>query len=125
MKKRKYFNQDFYTPKRAFDEVMEHYTVAPPSVQSVNMASSGGTRNPSNPSLTDFKVDVEEQIDKVIKNAHHRALFIIRYGMGIENLSKADQHVFALYEQRIGRLFIKHEIWPLRRYFIAIREKRK
>jgi hypothetical protein len=85
---------------------------------------SGGSANPANPTIVDFKCDVEEQVKKVIRNKKHLTEFLIRYIIGHERLSKADQHLFSRFEQRIGRLFIKHGLWPLGSYFITERKKR-
>ena len=122
---KKYENQDYRTPKKSFDDVMEQYANAGPSVRAVNMAGgSGGSANPANPTIVDFRCDVEEQVKKVIKNKKHLTEFVIRYSMGLERLSKDAQHLFARYEQRIGRLFINEGIWPLGAYFITERKKR-
>ena len=86
-------------------------------------AKGTAVRNPTAPSMTDFKVDVETQIRKVIKNRKHMVAFIVRYILGVETLNKSQQHLFARYEQQLGRLFIRAKIWPVNRYFISIREK--
>lgn len=123
--KKKFENQDYRTPKLAFDQVMEQYAQAAPSVRAVNMAgSSGGSANPANPTIVDFRVDVEEQVKKVIKNKKHLTEFIVRYGAGVERLSTADQHLFARYEQRLGRLFLDVGLHPLGSYFITQRKQR-
>jgi hypothetical protein len=79
-------------------------------------------KNPTAPNLVEFRMDVEKQIRKVIHNPEHMQLFNRRYIDGIEDLTKAEQHLFARYEQQIGRLFVRHQIWPLNKYFISIRE---
>jgi hypothetical protein len=85
---------------------------------------SGGSANPANPTIVDFKCDVEEQVKKVIRNKKHLTEFTIRYILGVERLTTEQQHVFSRYEQKIGRLFIKHGIHPLGGYFITERKKR-
>ena len=124
-KQKKFENQDFHTPKIAFDEVIAYYSELPETMHAQDYgAASGGSRNPASPSVSDFKCDVEEQIQKVVKSSKHLTEFIIRYKIGLERLSKDDQKVFNRYEQKLGRLFIKTGLYPLRKYFISIREKR-
>lgn len=123
--KQRYENQDYRTPKLAFDNVMQQYANAGPSVRAVNMAGgSGGSANPANPTVVDFRCDVEKQVKKVIKNKKHLTEFVIRYSIGLEKLTKAEQHLFARYEQRLGRLFINEGIWPMSAYFITMRKKK-
>lgn len=86
-------------------------------------AKGTAVRNPTAPTMIDFKIDVEAQIRKVIRNRKHIVAFIVRYILGVETLNKSQQHLFARYEQQLGRLFIKAKIWPVNRYFISIREK--
>ena len=81
-------------------------------------------KNPQAPNLIDQKVDIEHIILTVITNPCHLAQFVERYILGDEKLTKAEQHVFAMYEQRIGRLFIERRLWPVRSYFNLIREGR-
>ena len=122
---KKYESHDYAQFKKSFDQVMEQYAQAAPSVRAVNMAgSSGGSANPANPTIVDFRVDVEEQVKKVIKNKKHLTEFIVRYTLGVERLSVADQHLFARYEQRLGRLFIDVGLHPLGQYFITQRKRR-
>ena len=115
---------DYHTPKKAFDEVIGHYSDMPSAMKTQGIIGSGGggSPNPAKPSASDFKCDVEAQIAKVIKNRKHLIEFYVRYIMGLERLSKEDQKVFNRYEQRLGRLFIEHQIWPVRKYMVAIRK---
>jgi DNA-dependent RNA polymerase auxiliary subunit epsilon len=151
---------DYYTPKKAFDQVLEHYPAeahvdlfgsetaraagrarikadlkivydfydAPPvknkkgKAQGVVAAKGTPVKNPTAPSMTDFKIDVEKQVRKVIKTHEHVVEFIKRYIFDMEVLSKEQQHLFADFEQRIGRLFIQAKIYPLGKYLISIRK---
>jgi len=76
--------------------------------------------SPAKPNEQDFKVDVNRQISKVIKGHKDTVTFIKRYIFDIEDLSKEEQHRFAQFEQRIGRLFIEYKIYP--RYYTVIRK---
>lgn len=87
-------------------------------------AKGTAVRNPTAPTMIDFKVDVEKRIRQVIQNPNHMTAFIIRYIFGIEKLTKEEQHLFARYEQQIGMRFIRAGIYPLNKYFVSIREKR-
>jgi hypothetical protein len=151
---------DYYTPKRAFDQIMEHYPAeshvnlfgsedarkadrtrikadlkltydfydAKPvkdrkgKAQGVIAAKGTPVKNPTAPSMTDFKIDVEKQVRKVIRTHDHMVKFIKRYIFDIEDLTKEEQHLFSGFEQRIGRLFIQAKIYPLGKYLISIRK---
>ena len=152
---------DYYTPKKAFDQVIEHY----PAESHVDLFGSEAERsadrarikadlkivydfydaqpvknkkgkaqgviaakgtpeaqNPAAPSMSDFKIDVEKQVRKVIRTHAHMVTFIKRYIFDIEDLTKDEQQLFAGFEQRIGRLFIQAKIYPLGKYLISIRK---
>lgn len=152
---------DYFTPKRAFDQIMEHY----PAESHVDLFGSEAERsadrarikadlkivydfydaqpvknkkgkaqgviaakgtpeaqNPAAPSMSDFKIDVEKQVRKVIRTHAHMVTFIKRYIFDIEDLTKDEQQLFAGFEQRIGRLFIQAKIYPLGKYLISIRK---
>lgn len=151
---------DYFTPKRAFDQIMGHYPAeahvdlfgtedqraadrrriaadlkivydfydAQPvknkrgKAQGVVAAKGTPVKNPTAPSMTDFKIDVEKQVRKVIRTHAHMVMFIKRYIFDIEDLTKAEQQLFAGFEQRIGRLFIQAKIYPLGKYLISIRK---
>ena len=151
---------DYYTPKKAFDQVIEHYPAeshvdlfgseaersadrarikadlkivydfydAQPvknkkgKAQGVVAAKGTSVKNPTAPSMTDFKIDVEKQVRKVIRTHAHMVKFIKRYIFDIEDLTKDEQHLFADFEQRIGRLFIRAKIHPLGKYLVSIRK---
>lgn len=151
---------DYYTPKKAFDKVMEHYPMeshvnlfgsdeerkanrkrikadlrlvyefyqekpkkdAKGKAQGVIAAKGIPTNNPTAPTLSDFKIDVEKQIRKVIVSHEHMVMFIKRYIFDIEDLTKDEQYLFAGFEQRIGQLFIRAKIYPLNQYQISIRK---
>ena len=153
---------DYFLPKKAFDQVMEHYPVesrvdlfgsesarkrdrrrikadltaastyafydeAPKKnkkgrAQGTIAAKGTPVKNVTAPTLSDFKIDVEREVKKVIKTAKHKAMFIKRYLYGIEELSKDEQHLFSGFEQRIGNLFIRAKIYPLGTYFVSIRK---
>lgn len=81
-------------------------------------------KNPTAPNITDFHIDVDKQVRKVIRNRKHLVLFYMRYVFGMETLSKEEQHLFARYEQQIGRLFMRAKIWPLSKYLVSIREEK-
>lgn len=81
-------------------------------------------KNPTAPSYSDFKIDVEKQIRKVIRNRKHLVTFYLRYVFEAAKLTKAEQHLFARYEQQIGRLFMRAKIWPLSKYRVSIREEK-
>jgi hypothetical protein len=82
-------------------------------------------KNPTAPTFTDFKIDVDKVIWSVVKSHQHRVEFILRYVLGEERLTKEQQHLFAKYEQNIGRLFMKRGLFPVRTYMISVRDKRK
>ena len=151
---------DYYTPKKAFDSIMEFYPAeahvdlfgsetaraadreriktdlkivydfydAPPvkdkkgKAQGVVAAKGTPVKNPTAPSMTDFKIDVEKQVRKVIRTHSHMVTFIKRYIFDIEDLTKDEQQLFAGFEQRIGRLFLQAKIYPLGKYLISIRK---
>jgi hypothetical protein len=151
---------DYYTPKKAFDSIMEFYPAeshvdlfgseaeraadrarieadlkivydfydAQPvknkkgKAQGVIAAKGTPVKNPTAPSMTDFKIDVEKQVRKVIRTHAHMVTFIKRYIFEIEDLTKDEQQLFAGFEQRIGRLFIQAKIYPLGKYLISIRK---
>ena len=151
---------DYYTPKKAFDQIMGHYPAeshvdlfgseaersadrarikadlkivydfydAQPvknkkgKAQGVIAAKGTPVKNPTAPSMTDFKIDVEKQVRKVIRTHAHMVKFIKRYIFDIEDLTKDEQHLFADFEQRIGRLFIRAKIHPLGKYLVSIRK---
>jgi hypothetical protein len=151
---------DYYTPKKAFDQIMEHYPMeahvdlfgseaeraadrmrierdlrivydfyeqAPKKdkkgkAQGVVAAKGTPVKNPTAPSMTDFKIDVEKQVRKVIRTHEHMVKFIKRYIFDIEDLTKEEQYLFSGFEQRIGRLFIQAKIYPLGKYLISIRK---
>lgn len=81
-------------------------------------------KNLTAPTYSDFKIDVEKQIRKIIRNRKHLVAFYKRYVFDMEVLSKAEQHLFSRYEQQIGRLFMRANIWPLSKYLVAIREEK-
>jgi hypothetical protein len=151
---------DYFTPKKAFDQIMEHYPAeshvdlfgseaerradrvriksdlkvyyefydqAPRKdkkgkAQGVVAAKGTPVKNPTAPSMTDFKIDVEKQVRKVIQTHQHMVMFIKRYIFDIEDMTKDEQHLFSGFEQRIGRLFIQAKIYPLDKYRISIRK---
>ena len=151
---------DYYTPKKAFDSIMEFYPAeahidlfgsedqrsadrariaadlkivydfydAQPvknkkgKAQGVIAAKGTPVKNPTAPSMTDFKIDVEKQVRKVIRTHAHMVMFIKRYIFDIEDLTKDEQQLFAGFEQRIGRLFIQAKIYPLGKYLISSRK---
>jgi len=156
-------DEDFRTPKRAFDQVMAAYpenllqgslldneasrqysrlkiaaerdlcvaffNELPPKEKGKSakgLAEKGtAVRNPTAPTLLDLKCDADAQIKKIIHNADHIVKFIRRYLLGEEEcLTRDEQHLFARYEQQIGKLFIRFHIWPVSKYLICIREKR-
>ena len=90
--------------------------------QGVVAAKGTPVKNPTAPSMTDFKIDVEKQVRKVIRTHAHMVTFIKRYIFDIEDLTKDEQHLFAGFEQRIGRLFIQAKIYPLGKYLTSIRK---
>ena len=90
--------------------------------QGVVAAKGTPVKNPTAPSMTDFKIDVEKQVRKVIRTHAHMVKFIKRYIFDIEDLTKDEQHLFAGFEQRIGRLFIRAKIHPLGKYLVSIRK---
>ena len=90
--------------------------------QGVVAAKGTSVKNPTAPSMTDFKIDVEKQVRKVIRTHAHMVTFIKRYIFDIEDLTKDEQQLFAGFEQRIGRLFIQTKIYPLGKYLISIRK---
>lgn len=151
---------DYYTPKKAFDQIMEHYPMeahvdlfgseterkadrkrikadlritydfynekpkkdAKGKAQGVVAAKGTPVKNTTAPTISDFKIDVDKQIRKVIRTHEDMVTFIKRYVFGIEDLSKDEQYRFAGYEQRIGSLFIRNKIYPLGKYLISIRK---
>lgn len=82
-------------------------------------------KNPTAPSFTDFKIDVDKVIWSVVKNHQHRVEFVLRYVLGEERLTREQQHLFARFEQQIGRLFIKRGLFPVRSYMTSIRDVKK
>ena len=88
------------------------------------LARGTAVRNPTTPTMLDFKCDVDAQVSKIIHNPSHMVKFIHRYVFGEECLTRDEQHVFARYEQQLGRLFCRFHIWPVSKYFISVREKR-
>jgi hypothetical protein len=82
-------------------------------------------KNPTAPSFTDFKIDVDKIIWGVVKSHQHRVEFVLRYVLGEERLTREQQHLFARFEQQIGRLFIKRGLFPVRSYMTSIRDVKK
>lgn len=151
---------DYFLPKKAFDQIMEHYPMeahvnlfgseierkqdrrrikadlkiryefyeqaprknAKGKAQGVVAAKGMPVKNPTAPTMTDFKIDVERQIRKVIRTHDDMVKFIKRYVFQVEELTKDEQHRFAGFEQRIGTLFIRAKIYPLGKYLISIRK---
>jgi len=103
-------------------EMADFFNEAPTKKQGVVTAKGIVTKNPTAPSMTDFKIDVEKQVRKVIRTHDHMVKFIKRYIFDIEDLTKEEQHLFSGFEQRIGRLFIQAKIYPLGKYLISIRK---
>lgn len=81
-------------------------------------------KNPTAPNISDFQMDVMKQVRKVIRSRKHLVKFYMRYVFGQEVLSKDEQHLFSRYEQQIGRLFMRANIWPLSKYLVSIREEK-
>jgi hypothetical protein len=81
------------------------------------------TRNPNSPSITDYKVDVDRAIAKVITSPAILKLFVLIHLLegDITKISKEQQHQLARAEQQLGRYFLKHELNP-RLYFISVRQ---
>lgn len=71
-------------------------------------------KNPTAPSYSDFKIDCDKIIWSVIKSHQHRVEFILRYVLGEERLTKEQQHLFARYEQNIGRQFLRVGLYPVK-----------
>ena len=151
---------DYFTPKRAFDQIMEHYPMEAHidlfgsedarktdrkrikadlkiiydfynempkkdkkgKAQGIVAAKGTPVKNTTAPTISDFKIDVDRVIRKVIRTHEDLVTFIKRYVFGIEDLSKDEQYRFAGYEQRIGSLFIRNKIYPLGKYLISIRK---
>lgn len=151
---------DYYTPKKAFDQIMEHYPIeanvnlfgteaerkaarrrikadlkivydfyneapkknAKGKAQGVVAAKGTPVKNTTAPTISDFKIDVDRVLCKVIRNHEDFVTFFKRYVFNIEELSKDEQYRFAGYEQRIGSLFIRNKIYPLGKYLISIRK---
>lgn len=151
---------DYYTPKMAFDRVMEHYPPeshvnlfgsederkrdrrrikadlklvyefyqeeprknAKGKAQGIVAAKGTPVTNPTAPTLSDFKIDVEKQVRKVIKTHKDMVQFIKRYIFDIEDLSKEEQIRWAGIEQRIGTNFIRAKMYPLSKYKVSIRK---
>jgi hypothetical protein len=151
---------DYFTPKRAFDQIMEHYPMEAHinlfgseearkidrrrikadlkviydfynempkknkkgKAQGIVAAKGVPVKNLTAPTISDFKIDVDRQIRKVIRNRADLVIFFKRYVFSIEDLSKDEQYRFAGYEQRIGSLFIRNKIYPLGKYLISIRK---
>lgn len=107
--------------KRAFEDVLEAYESMKYRSSISAMDDSKETRtavNPAKPSNSDFVCDVENTILSIVKTKELLTKIINAYIMGSEELSKSRSNS---YEQRIGHLFIIRSIWPINRYFIAVR----
>jgi len=151
---------DYYTPKMAFDRVMEHYPAeahvdlfgsederkrdrrrikadlklvyefyqeeprknAKGKAQGIVAAKGTPVMNPTAPTMSDFKIDVEKQVRRVIKTHKDMVTFIKRYIFDIEDLSKEEQIRWAGIEQRIGTNFIRAKMYPLSKYKVSIRK---
>jgi hypothetical protein len=153
---------DYYNPKRAFDQIMEHYPPdthinlfgseeerkrdrrrieadlnliyefyqegprknAKGNAQGVLAAKGSPVKNVTAPTLSDFKIDVEKQVRKVIKTHADMVTFIKRYIFDIEDLTKEEQYRWAGIEQRIGTNFIRAKMYPLSKYKVSIRKEK-
>lgn len=108
--------------RKAFDDVITHYeTCKYKSLVKVMDTSKDnfGTPNNAAPSVLDFICDVEQVIEAIVpKNLLQN--FTQTYIMGYEELDQQQKNNF---EQRIGRLFIVRCIWPVNKYFFALRKK--
>jgi hypothetical protein len=92
--------------------------------QGVVAAKGTPVQNPTAPTMSDFKMDVEKQVRRVIKTHADMVTFIKRYIFDIEDLSKEEQYRWAGIEQRIGQLFIRAKMYPLSKYKISIRKEK-
>ena len=118
-------NQRRAKNKQAFNDVMTQYESATSKslINAMDTAKDngfGGTLNPAAPSVIDFICDVEKAIESIIENKKVLQNFFETYIMGNDSLSKSQKNRF---EQRIGRIFITRNIWPVRKYFFALRKK--
>lgn len=97
------------------------------SAMDTNFDMGTGSRNPAQPSVLDFFIDVENAIATIITDEKDLKIFWEYYRMGDTEKLTGPQR--SKLEQRIGRLFIAQKIWPVNRYFTSIRrginEKRK
>jgi hypothetical protein len=106
----------------AFEETVNAYESmrfsSPISI--MDTAKDGrGTLNNATPTPLDFFCDVENQVNKIIKDEKVREKLWNTYIFGGDNiLSKSRQNY---YEQRIGKLLIVRGIWPIAKYFRTIR----
>jgi len=136
MKSRKQKPQ-FAARKKSFDAVMYAYRNAKDTGLGIPSLDGGGkgVSNPVRPSLTDFRVDVERVINKVITAqdlvVRFRACYInFDSENPIDNERYADKVIGSgrhAIEQGCGNLFIKNGLWPLHGkggYFHCIRQPR-
>jgi hypothetical protein len=138
MKSRK-LKPQFAKRKRAFDTVMAMYRQAQDitgGMGAVNMSNEGkGTSYLVQPSLTDFRCDVERVINKCVTAQDA----VVRFRASYINYDSEEQMDIERYadkvigsgrhglEQGIGALFIKQGIYPLYEkggYFNTIRQPR-
>lgn len=123
--------ENIYLNKKAFDEIIGSpdepgsYVTARVrnSTQAMLYGADGEPSAPNlaAPSKADFCCDVESAFEAAINGRNLLQKFIQHYIIGKDSLSRDQQ---SRLEQQVGAQFRRRGIYPVGRYFTAIRKKR-
>ena len=113
------------------ESVQGHYTLLKTrSVQAVDISSVAGTINEARPSTVDFAIDVDHAIEEGIRvyNKQDKSLFNSSLLKFIGTYLTEESVLFTQDERRkleqiIGRLLRVRGIFPIVKYFTAVRQK--
>lgn len=120
--------------KKSFDAVLESYRGAKDRGVAATGLSDGGVaaKNPAKPSLIEFRCDVDKAVSAILKDADLELWFRATYVL-FEPSDDLEMELWAdrmmpnrhRYEQRIGAEFVRRAIYPLNKYFHAVRRPRE
>ena len=117
--------------KKAFDRCISEYRNSVNTGLGCIPLDSGGAateRNNAKPNHLDFRADVQKVVKVVIKEDDLRVWFWTTYRW--DSPDSIERELFAqkmlgdrrhAWEQRIGRILIEREIFPLKKYFTSER----
>jgi hypothetical protein len=129
------YNEQFRYNKIAFEDVIgdpfakpepidgQYFTLARRSVIGVmdnNFDLGKGTRNPAQPSTTDFFCDVERTVEQALTPAEFKK-FLDTYVIEVAGSEFTPKERMTI-EQRIGKLFRLRKLSPVTKYFKTIRQ---